>query len=550
MANHIFTTWVSSTVGRLYIHVPGASSATNKTLPTGVTSDLTRPCFTPYYDRTIINGQFDPGIVVDTSDNLFKLGITAPSTAPVLTNGTGTVTGICSGYYTFQQVVSGVVWCESGPSPVSNEITLAAEGRNWTNIPTTADSRVTHVALYVSVSGADYRYATRVSLGTATLSNETTATLALGSVLVNAAAPPYTTFAENYHARVFYAGDPEFPSRIWFSEIGLPEQVGALNYLEPLGKETVTGIKRLGDDLVVFTYHAIDVISDASGEYIVRRVSSDVGCVSHHSIVNINDRLWFASSRGVYVYDGGLKFIGNEIKEFWKDDILDDPLKYEASWAEHDADEFTYQLNLEGSSAFAYRFYYLPFETVVGGTGALPWVYKLIRNREDTAIGRIAQAGWHYILVTGSSDGIIREENVYTDGTDDSDTYDKALTIQTAHYHMDDVGGDSEEGKAFTRFWTFLQAESDAWRITYYPGDESASSNFSPKYEDVAASAKTSGGSTWVPKTVHWHLAGKPEYPSGRGITLKYTISNPIGIKWRGFGGWYVAGVATRPRIS
>jgi hypothetical protein len=266
--------------------------------------------------------------------------------------------------------------------------------------------------------------------------------------------------------------------------------------------------------------------------------------------VNIHDRLWFASQAGVYVYDGNFKYVTQDLRTFWKTDYSTNVPQYESCFAADDRPEYCYILSIpKDTYTLRWVAYYLPFEPSVGGGEGQPWWFFDRRTRVDKSLGLLTYGDRRFRLYNGSDDGYLRQEDVDSDSSDDSDTYQKAMTIQTKHYLMDEPGGDVEEGKELVRFWSYTESETSPWRVEIYGGDESAENVAQANVwgEDVAASAKTAGTLSWVAQTVHVHI---PSKTVGRGFTWKYTATAPVGLTWRGLGGYFTLGPAARGRTS
>lgn len=552
-----------------------ASAAQDISLPGGVTNNNYRPCFAWYQGKTYITNQYSTALLVTEDAGVaavYKLGMTAPDatfTPALSAQGTG-ITGNCIGKLTFVQKIGTYTIAESAASAASNTIALVNQGRRWApsgggNWPANPDStRITHVRLYVSVDGNDFMLAAEVAaasfFGVATY-DENTATSALGQTIDDNLGFPSEAktakYCEVYHDRMWYAATSTNAYRIYFSEVGQPEAVGPLSWIDTRDGEHITGIKRFRDTLLIFTRRATyEIQGFGPSDFVFSKISQDVGCISHWSAVNIYERLWFAATDGIYVYDGGFKLITKDVKKFYKDDYKAHAVAYENSIAENDLYWNGYKLLVDrqsGDRGFYWFGNYSGFEPALGGGGDQPiWSFDL-RNRNDTTLAKYYDNTNGEQLLTGSTDGYTRRENVSTNFNDDGDSYNMKLTIQTGHHLMDDPGGDFEEGKSFTRLWTYVQSENNAWTLFVYGGDEEASSASTAStgnvwQDNVAASAETRviGGSTYtyVPMTVHWHVPGKGA--TGRGITLKITCSSPNDFHYRGFGGNFGRGALKR----
>lgn len=549
--------------GVLYTKLPEATVLTSRTTPAGVTLKAPRPCFTQLRRATIINGRYSPAVTYrDDLDTFYKTGLTTPTVGPILNNtgaSAGKLTGQSIGYYTWVQMAGTVRIAESGPSAASGEgvpLTSTKAKRLWT-LPTTApDARVTHKAIYVSWNGAAPRHVQDVALATASVTEDTPA-LNLGRLMEeDGTIPPYGVFNETNHQRVWYAGIPEHPDRIYFSNFGDAEAVGEDNYLLTTSGQAVTGIKKLGETTVVFTANTTDVIyGNTPSTFAILPRDPTIGCISHHGIINMFNRLWFPSQDGMRTYNGGFTYVMESLRDFWRDDYKANPSAYENCFAGVDFDFHCYLLTLDKATTFRYAGYYLPYEPAVGGGENQPWWFIDKRSRKDTAMGRLT-----YItgtartkLITGSGDGFLREEGVMTNRDDDGDVLLKALIIQPKHYMFNDPGGFGDGGKNLVKLHSYVESEETPWALKVYGGDESAINSMAEQWgKTVPASLKTEDDAgvtkTYTAVTVHNHNG--VEKASGRGFTFVYTASEPKNFYWRGLGGTWTLGSVSRPRSS
>ncbi len=358
-----------------------------------------------------------------------------------------------------------------------------------------------------------------------------------------------------YHDRAWYAGNPTFPDRVYFSEIGEPESVGAESFVFTRDGEAVTGIKRVRDYLVIFCKRSTYTLQGfTESDFNVQKASPNIGCISYGSIVNIDDRLWFASEHGVYLFDGSFKLLMKNLKNYWRDAYLTSSAtlaNYEDSVGGDDRYRRIYKLLVvqpEDPFSFYYCGHYADFEPEYEGSKNQPdWTFD-IRGRKDSAVGLLAAPGsLRDEFYTGSCDGYVRKENVQSNADDDDDSYGKALIIRTGHFLYNDPGGGRNHGKVLTDLDVYVESESTDWTLNVFGGDEEASQAETPMFTATrVASALTDGdGNTYLPQAVH-HF--RPTGVAGRGFTHEITAVGPQGVEYRGLGGAWKVGVATRPR--
>jgi hypothetical protein len=320
-------------------------------------------------------------------------------------------------------------------------------------------------------------------------------------------------------------------------------------WLETLDGESVTGLKRWGDLLFVGCLRALYVIQGFSaGDYQMVKVQNYYGCISHHSMVLVgpNSDLWCASQEGVWMYNGSFHDLMEEdLRNEWRDSYRANALRFEDCFAAEDRFFQTYQLVIpqEDSSTFKWIGFWNPL--LKGGSS--PWWTNDIRARKDNAIGSLITGNSdHYgELLTGSCDGFIRKENVLNDPDDDGDSYQKAITLQTKHFFFGDQGGDDAHGRNFPALDIFLKNESTSVTLAAYAGDESAQEATTPQWTRPIPAGAITLPQPKVPRT-SLSFNGLTGI-NGKGITLKFSATAPLDVRFRGFAIYHMMGEQERP---
>lgn len=555
--------------GNIYYQQNTAEEFTQQTTPPGVTGARTRPILLKYQSRVYIYGMFSTPMVITETRRNWSQGIPPPPAAPGLATGSssGGSSGFAIGYITFLEKDAGKVIHESNPSTPTDTIELHGEGRVWSGLPTTAlNPRVTHIRGYVSMDGSLPAKAWERQIGVTSVS-ENVPTLFLGErlpVIIGLdseldldpyarCVPPNCRFAEVYHDAMWLAGDNDHPTRVYYSKLFEPESFNTVDrdrgWFETLDGERVTGLKRWGDILLVGCLRACYAIQGfSSGDYQMIKLSNYYGVVSHHSMVLVgpDSDLWAAGQEGVWMYNGSFHdLMEDDLRNYWRDDYMTNPLFYEDSFAAEDRYERTYQLVIpqENSTTFKYIGHWLP---VVKG-GQPPWWVWDRRNRKDSAIGSIVPADDNHFgeLLTGSCDGFIRKENIQSNADDDGDTYGKAMTVTTKHFFFGDQSGDFAHGRNYTDFDVFLRNPTVAVTISAYAGDDSANQASEAQWSQVVPASAVTTPRAKVALTSS-HIGPVAEI-NGKGITLKFTASSPTGVGLRGFSIYFTLGDQERP---
>lgn len=115
---------------------------------------------------------------------------------------------------------------------------------------------------------------------------------------------------ETWNGRIWLGGGKSHPTRIIYSEKGLPEQFGLSNYFE-LGNTTgghITGLKSYYNNLLVFRESSIDVIRMLSdGSFSHGQITPVIGTRATNTIQLVPGAgVFFLAMDGIYVVSGGL----------------------------------------------------------------------------------------------------------------------------------------------------------------------------------------------------------------------------------------------------
>jgi hypothetical protein len=425
---------------------------------------------------------------------------------------------------------------------------------------------VTHVAGYASVNGSNYRRAFLMPYGAATFSEGlATNQLTIAGSDGNYLPPSGVAFAVEFAGRMWYLNSPEHPYRAWRSDPGEPQYVGLANFLDTTDRDEITGAGVCQGVLVVLTISKAYVIRASGNTFILDRLDSSFGCLSHFGIIEIHNKLWFPTQDGVAIYDGaGFYFVMKDMRPYWQADYLEHQDAFRDSFAVNDKIGKNYMLLTPRTERDAFEDWspglvtyvgnYLNFERSMGGQNEQPdWSIDL-RNRIDYS----AFYGLDNRLYFGGEDGKLRIEDA-TDPDDDGDTLSKPTLIEHGVQLFQEPGDDVEGGKQLDQLWAYVESELNAWTAYVFMGDEWIEDSFQPDNvlknwkRDVDASALTQvaidpeGGemlASYIQETVH-NLGG-PEGVSGRGFMFRVRATGAIGMKYRGHGGIWARGQAPR----
>lgn len=117
-------------------------------------------------------------------------------------------------------------------------------------------------------------------------------------------------FGATWNNRIWLGGGDSTPTRLIYSDAGIPEQFGSASYFE-LGNTVgghITGIVPYYNNLLIFRRNAIEVIrTTPSGGFSLSTVSTNIGTLATKAIVNVpRIGVTFLTEDGVYLLTGGL----------------------------------------------------------------------------------------------------------------------------------------------------------------------------------------------------------------------------------------------------
>ncbi len=113
----------------------------------------------------------------------------------------------------------------------------------------------------------------------------------------------------NWNGRMWLAGGAPHPTRIIYSNKGLPEQFGHFAYFELGNTEGghITGLQSYYNNLIVFRERSIDVIRMSGGSLTISQVSPNVGTTATNTIKLVPSvGICFLALDGIYALAGGM----------------------------------------------------------------------------------------------------------------------------------------------------------------------------------------------------------------------------------------------------
>lgn len=240
--------------------------------------------------------------------NFFNiLYVTNGVDAPWQWNGTGnaiTIPALTANAYTF--TVSGITISPTvGATYTNNTVTFTVVGTNLAG--TSGSIAGTIIATGASVPTASGNLTKTGGTGDSTIA------YTLFAVDTNITKAKYV---EDYNNYLFFAnvsvGTTTYPTRIYWSNLQDPTTFLTTSFIEVAlnDGQQITGMKVLGDNLIIFKTRSIYIVSftgDPDIPFILQgggRANSDIGCVAPFSIQEVTNGLMFLSFDGLYYFDG------------------------------------------------------------------------------------------------------------------------------------------------------------------------------------------------------------------------------------------------------
>lgn len=539
-------------------YLTGVPDFLQLTIPAGVDVTMNRPSFVGIGKRTYVMGMFSRILVRPEDGLLYVSGLHTPpppgSGSWSMTAGAGPTNQV--GYLAYRQRLQtsqgNLILAESSISR-GTPLVVGNTTRTWAALPTTApDAKTTHLVGFVSVASGAVQEAWEYPIGIPSLVESTTAYGAVGNTLREPA--PFLRYGEFFANCLWGAGDPNYPFRVYRSQVGEHEAFdGATGFIDLPDREAIIGMKRAGNTLVVFgpyVAYAITGFGINTSDFTIDKISPSVGCVSHHSIVNINEWLWFMAEEGPCIWDGQqFRYVMEDLRTYFKEDFIANFTAYRNCHAADNKMNKMYELLIPKTSGhFSYAGYYLPMYT--GEQSQPDWFFKT-RGRYEYALGRLRLAADIPRLYTTDTVGFMRQEDmILGDLNDDTDSALRTCVIQSGHLYGDGVppAGNERLGKLWNELDSYFRCEiakDNQWRLQGFGGDESAIESTAPQYDVYVPVSLVAG---WVAKERHNH---HPEALSGDGISLRWTVTSPgAGVRFKGYRAACIPGSSARLKSS
>jgi hypothetical protein len=251
--------------------------------------------------------------------NLLRYGIYGPD--PVTATVTSYASGVLSGTYNYALTYVNTALVESSYTVIATGMVAQSATINIANIITApASYGVSYMNLYRNTAAVTGTYWLVTALtATQTYVQDNNADVYLiTEAPVTDGPPPKCAYMVYYRGRVWAAGDPDHPYRLYYSAGGAPERWPILNYLDVEEGDGfyISGIREWGNAIVIhkndgkgngvlYLLYIADSqgVSDADNWYLFKSPSS-FSAISNKSQAFFQNLLFFINRSGAHALSG------------------------------------------------------------------------------------------------------------------------------------------------------------------------------------------------------------------------------------------------------
>jgi len=238
--------------------------------------------------------------------------ITAPASCGTPTAHDASPTNL-TGDYDYKMTYYSSTWGQESPSSPATSVVKPRGGHvDFATIPSSSDARVDYKRIYrrkVSAGEVLWHRVAEITDATTTLADsvlDNDADLTLVAPLSTTASGPIPRYLAYQGGVMFAAGMTANPTRLYYSLANQPWSLyDYLDFGTGYDTDRITGLHAFQGVLAVFKERSIWILSGNSSDTFYRRkVVPGIGCRSHHSIVEVDDLLYFLGEDGFYAFDG------------------------------------------------------------------------------------------------------------------------------------------------------------------------------------------------------------------------------------------------------
>lgn len=432
-------------------------------------------------------------------------------------------------------------------------------------------SRPTHLELWVAVAGTLPRLATRVRMGTTSIT-EATPTLSLGEAFIdNFERFPVCSMNAFYQDRQLMAGDERNRDTLYLSELFFPERWAGLSFKTRNG-DPITAIVGQRDYALVFTLESCYMLKGyTETDLVFRLIDLEVGSMGHLATKVIQGIPITANRRGWYAFTGSFQHIMPGRRTEWQRLYDFYTTGFSQGFTVHNPNDFTFQFNPNGRlmleqlslvgsdprpvvehwigdygprdsfgrpSVLSPRWCNDQFSSFNHAGGYADCSAAAYLRPTDREIGMMVYA----VIEDGvNNEYVIFRESFYSDNVDSAGGVALGLTMpeeddfapfpgkfvfRTKFYNFGQPGGDKQDGKTLKKFWWYVVAETSLLFAQFYAGDEYCREGLYPLGGTATFSWRKQLGATALSDTdIHF------EYPEDQvGATATFVRWAPVSV--------------------
>jgi hypothetical protein len=249
---------------------------------------------------------------------LYQFGIPAPVTGSV---GVTISAGVLNGVYKYAMTYVNSDLAESDYTKIATASAMSGKQVTLSNLPVgPASYGVSYKNLYrtTAAGSAIFWLVTAMTAAqTSVVDNNTDANLVEQAPL-DQGLPPKCKFLTYYHGRVWAAGDPSAPYRLYFSEAGAPETWPSTNFIDIEKGDglPISGIEAWGNSIIIHKNDGLSFgciyllyIADATGSsdtsnWYVFKSPAAFSSVAHKSQAFFKNVMFYINRNGAYAFTG------------------------------------------------------------------------------------------------------------------------------------------------------------------------------------------------------------------------------------------------------
>lgn len=128
------------------------------------------------------------------------------------------------------------------------------------------------------------------------------------------------SIVESFNNFLFFAGDYNNPSTVYYSNLGEPQGSEPENFFQvkSVNGDIITCLYEFQDSLIIFKNNSFYELRGASPEvFQVRELSVEYGCLNNFGVAQFENKLWFVDKKGIVEFNGAnVKLVSEPIESY------------------------------------------------------------------------------------------------------------------------------------------------------------------------------------------------------------------------------------------